>query len=105
MQRKERSDKGIKRVDVSMPRSEATAWRHADEGKYNDKPVDRSYFRTYYIEKCQPHETCPFCGVSTVRCKLARHQKTKRCTAWQLRNEHRLELERLEQEFNDRIGN
>ena len=61
MQRKERSDKGIQRVVVSMPRSEATAWRHADEGKYNDKPVDKNYFRTYYIEKCQPHETCLCC--------------------------------------------
>ena len=49
MQRKERCDKGIKRVEVSMPRSEATAWRHAEPGKYNDKPIDKKHILIHII--------------------------------------------------------
>ena len=55
-------------------------WRKQDDGYYNRKPNDETYFQRYYQEKTKQPCVCDICG-SAVSCKshLAKHKKTKKC--------------------------
>ena len=47
-ERKERCDKGVKRIlppKVSKPRSEETAWRHKEDGTYDNRPISETYHK------------------------------------------------------------
>ena len=55
-------------------------WRKQDDGYYNRKPNDETYFQRYYQEKTKQPCECDICG-SAMSCKsnLAKHKKTKKC--------------------------
>ena len=55
-------------------------WRKQEDGYYNRKPNDETYFQRYYQEKTKQPCVCDICG-SAVSCKsnLAKHKKTKKC--------------------------
>ena len=55
-------------------------WRKQDDGYYNRKPNDETYFQRYYQEKTKQPCVCDICGC-TMSCKsnLAKHKKTKKC--------------------------
>ena len=55
-------------------------WRQQDDGYYNRKPNDETYFQRYYQEKTKQPCVCDICG-SDLSCKsnLAKHKKTKKC--------------------------
>ena len=55
-------------------------WRKQDDGYYNRKPNDETYFQRYYQEKTKQPCVCDICG-SDLSCKsnLAKHKKTKKC--------------------------
>ena len=55
-------------------------WRKQDDGYYNRKPNDETYFQRYYQEKTKQQCVCDICG-SDLSCKsnLAKHKKTKKC--------------------------
>ena len=55
-------------------------WRKQDDGYYNRKPNDETYFQRYYQEKTKQPCVCDICG-SAMSCKsnLAKHKKTNKC--------------------------
>ena len=55
-------------------------WRKQDDGYYNRKPNDETYFQKYYQEKTKQPCVCAICG-SALSCKsnLVKHKKTKKC--------------------------
>ena len=55
-------------------------WRLQDDGYYNRKPNDETYFQRYYQEKTKRPCVCDICG-SAMSCKsnLAKHKETKKC--------------------------
>ena len=55
-------------------------WRKQEDGYYNRKPNDKTYFQRYYQEKTKQPCVCDICG-SAVSCKssLAKHKKTNKC--------------------------
>ena len=68
------------KVTSSVEKPESTGWRKQDDGYYNNKPNDSSYFKKYYQQKTKQRCVCDVCG-STVVCKsnLAKHRRTKKC--------------------------
>jgi len=64
------------------PRNDSTAWRY-QEGKYNTKPKDPEYQKTYYSLKLKDPISCPLCGSMCVRTQLNRHQQSKKCLSIQ----------------------
>ena len=54
--------------------------RKQDDGYYNRKPNDETYFQRYYQEKTKQLCVCAICGCA-MSCKsnLAKHKKTKKC--------------------------
>ena len=69
---KERSDKGVQRG----PRSEATAWRHREDGTYDNRPTSLTYYQEWYQNKPKLIVTCEFCNKVTGKEKLYRHHKS-----------------------------
>ena len=62
--------------------------RHLPDGKYDNKPLDKEYFKKYYHKKwCVPY-TCGICGRT-----LANDQKIKQHenSAFCLKAKHKLE--------------
>ena len=55
-------------------------WRKQEDGYYNRKPNDKTYFQRSYQEKTKQPCVCDICG-SAVSCKsnLAKHKKTNKC--------------------------
>ena len=61
-------------------KARSAEWRKQDDGYYNKKPNDETYFQRYYQEKTKQPCVCDICG-SAMSCKsnLAKHKKTKKC--------------------------
>jgi len=68
----------IEYVYKHRPRNESTAWRY-QEGKYNTKPNDPEYQKTYYALKLKEPVACKLCGSMCVRTQLIRHQQSRKC--------------------------
>ena len=68
------------KVNSSIQKPANPQWRKQDNGYYNRKPNDETYFQTYYQEKTKQPCVCDICG-SDLSCKsnLAKHKKTKKC--------------------------
>ena len=64
----------------SINKNTNAEWRKQDDGYYNRKPNDETYFQRYYQEKTKQPCVCDICG-SAVSCNsnLAKHKKTKKC--------------------------
>jgi hypothetical protein len=58
-----------------MPRREHAAWRYRDDGSYDNRPIDREYFKKYMNVRVP----CPNCGVQVPRGHVSRHKKAKPC--------------------------
>ena len=73
------SEEGAK-IGSSGEKARSAEWRKQDDGYYNRKPNDESYFQRYYQEKTKQPCVCDICG-SDLSCKsnLAKHKKTKEC--------------------------
>jgi hypothetical protein len=63
------------------PRNDSTAWRY-QEGKYNAKPKDPEYQKTYYALKLKEPVACLLCGSMCVRTQLIRHQQSRKCRSF-----------------------
>ena len=72
-------EEGVKTCS-SGDNAKSAEWRKQDDGYYNRKPNDDTYFRRYYPEKTKQQCVCDICG-SAMSCKsnLAKHKKTKKC--------------------------
>ena len=68
------------KTDSSVNKNSNAEWRKQDDGYYNRKPNDETYFQKYYQEKTKQPCVCDIC-VSAMSCKsnLAKHKKTKKC--------------------------
>ena len=73
------SEEGAK-TGSSGEKARSAEWRKQDDGYYNRKPNDETYFQRYYQEKTKQPCVCDICG-SAMSCKsnLAKHKKTKKC--------------------------
>ena len=55
-------------------------WRHNPDGTYNNKPIDKDYFKKYYEQHYKNQSViCDKCGYTTAKQKIRRHQKSKHC--------------------------
>ena len=68
------------KANSSINKNTNAEWRKQEDGYYNRKPNDETYFQRYYQEKTKQPWVCDICG-STMSCKsnLAKHKKTKKC--------------------------
>ena len=68
------------KANSSVQKRTKLQWRKQDDGYYNRKPNDETYFQRYYQEKTKQPCVCDICG-SDISCKsnLAKHKKTKKC--------------------------
>ena len=68
------------KANSSVNKNTNAEWRKQDDGYYNRKPNDETYFQRYYQEKTKQPCVCDICG-SAMSCKsnLAKHKKTKKC--------------------------
>ena len=68
------------KANSSINKNTNAEWRKQEDGYYNRKPNDETYFQRYYQEKTKQPCVCDICG-STMSCKsnLAKHKKTKKC--------------------------
>ena len=68
------------KTNSSVNKNSNAEWRKQDDGYYNRKPNDETYFQRYYQEKTKQPCVCDICG-SAMSCKsnLANHKKTKKC--------------------------
>ena len=68
------------KANSSVNKNTNAEWRKQDDGYYNRKPNDETYFQRYYQEKTKQPCVCDICG-SDLSCKsnLAKHKKTKKC--------------------------
>ena len=73
------SEEGDKRGSC-VDNAKNAEWRKQDDGYYNRKPNDETYFQRYYQEKTKQPCVCEICG-SALSCKsnLAKHKKTMKC--------------------------
>ena len=73
------SEEGDK-TNSFVDNAKTAEWRKQDDGSYNRKPNDETYFQRYYQEKTNQPCVCDICG-SAMSCKsnLAKHKKTKKC--------------------------
>ena len=73
------SEEGDKRGSF-VDNAKNAEWRKQDDGYYNRKPKDETYFQKYYQEKTKRCCVCDICS-SAMSCKsnLAKHKKTKKC--------------------------
>ena len=64
----------------SVNKNTNAEWRRQEDGYYNRKSNDETYFQRYYQEKTKQPCVCAICG-SAMSCKsnLAKHKKTKKC--------------------------
>ena len=52
-------------------------WRHLENGKYNNRPIDEKYFYNYFKEHYHHPVQCELCDRVLKCCDgLKRHQKT-----------------------------
>ena len=68
------------KANSSIQKPTKPQWRKQDDGYYNRKPNDETYFRKYYQEKTKQPFVCDICS-SAMSCKsnVAKHKKTKKC--------------------------
>ena len=68
------------KANSSVNKNTNAEWRKQDDGYYNRKPNDETYFQRYYQEKTKQPCVCDICG-SDLSCKsnLTKHKKTKKC--------------------------
>ena len=68
------------KANSSVNKNTNAEWRKQEDGYYNRKPNDETYFQRYYQEKTKQPCVCDICG-SAMSCKsnLAKHKKTKKC--------------------------
>ena len=73
------SEEGDKR-GLFVDNAKNVEWRKQDDGYYNRKPNDETYFQRYYQDKTKQPCVCDICS-SDLSCKsnLAKHKKTKKC--------------------------
>ena len=50
-------------------------WRYLENGKYDNRPIDKDYFRKYMAVKVP----CPCCGKSVLRGDMSTHKKRPIC--------------------------
>ena len=50
-------------------------WRYLENGKYDNRPIDKDYFKKYMIVKVE----CPLCGKFIQRGDLSKHKKRTIC--------------------------
>ena len=54
-----------------------------EKGKYDTRPKDPEYFKSYYIEKLQGVKVpCLNCGVPVFKITMARHMKSAKCRCY-----------------------
>ena len=77
---KELTDSETFSSEESYKGNTSAEWRKQDDGYYNRKPNDKTYFQRYYQEKTKQPCVCDICG-SAMSCKsnLAKHKKTTKC--------------------------
>ena len=73
----------VQHVYKHKQRSELTAWRYQENGKYSNKPIDPDYQRKYYALKLKEPVPCAWCGSLSVRTQLNRHHRSKKCLSVQ----------------------
>ena len=61
-------------------------WRYNDDGTYNKRPTDDSYYRTYYKEHTCQRIQCEVCGADVIKHNIRQHQKSMKCTSIALKN-------------------
>ena len=78
------------RVLVEKPkqiRIKRAIWRYNEDGTYNIKPLDETYFNNYYHEKLGVKVECPYCKKFVVKPTLDRHIRTvRKCLIIQNKN-------------------
>ena len=68
------------RTGLMVEKARNAEWRKQDDGYYNRKPNDETYFQRNYQEKTKQPCVCDICGCA-MSCKsnLAKRKKTKKC--------------------------
>jgi hypothetical protein len=60
-----------------------TLFRHLPNDRYNDKPLDKDYFKKYYLvhkkSKISEKIQCELCGRQSCKINLIKHQKSNIC--------------------------
>ena len=65
----------------AIPEKRRAPWRYNEEsGKYNDKPIDKDYFKAYFKTVGAVKIECPLCGRSVQRSNLSHHKKSTICS-------------------------
>jgi hypothetical protein len=60
----------------AAPEKRKASWRYDEStGKYNDKPLDKNYFKDYFKTVGAVKFECPLCGRSVQRSNLSHHKK------------------------------
>jgi hypothetical protein len=59
----------------STPIKHRAEWRYLENGKYNNKPIDKDYFRKYMAVRAP----CPNCPKMVLRGDLSKHKKRSIC--------------------------
>ncbi len=68
-------------------------WRHNPDGTYNNKPIDKEYFKRYYDEKLKDVKVlCDQCGFMCSKTKYRRHQRSAKCLQIKAFVENKLNL-------------
>ena len=79
---KPKQSKSIELNDEKRPRGRPRGSYRAilEKGKYDTRPKDPEYFKSYYIEKLQGVKVpCLNCGVPVFKITMARHMKSAKC--------------------------
>jgi formylmethanofuran dehydrogenase subunit E len=50
-------------------------WRYLENGKYDNRPIDKDYFRKYMAVRVE----CSVCGKMVLRGDLSKHKKRSIC--------------------------
>ena len=63
------------------PEKRRALWRYDESTrKYNDRPIDKAYFKEYFNTHGVVKVDCPLCGRSVQRCNLSHHKKSVICS-------------------------
>ena len=71
----ESSDKSLDKNPEVKTIKHRAEWRYLENGKYNNKPIDKDYFRKYMAVRVE----CSVCGKMVLRGDLSKHKKRSIC--------------------------
>ena len=58
------------------PEKRRAEWRYLENGKYDNRPIDKDYFNKYMAVRTP----CPNCGKQVLRGDLSKHKKRPICS-------------------------